>query len=73
MTLAGKIRPLPLPLPPNNYPDGTDVRNAYDECLRLEGYLNWALLCAELRRSISENIMTDMSPPVAGRVLGYAL
>jgi hypothetical protein len=71
MTLAGKTKPQPLPT--NNYPDGTDDRTAYDACRLLEQSEGWNIFTADLKKKYSEPIMKDMTPRVAGRVLGYGL
>ena len=71
MTLAAKTSPQPLPA--NNYTNGTAIRKAYDTCRSLEESESWNIFAADLLKVYSEEIMRDMTPTVAGRVLGYGL
>jgi len=71
VTLAAKTSPQPLPA--NNYTNGTAIRKAYDTCRSLEESESWNIFAADLLKVYSEEIMRDMTPTVAGRVLGYGL
>jgi len=71
MALAGK--PNPQPLPANDYPDGSNIRTAYDACLLLEQSESWNIFTTDLQKDYSESILKGMIPRVAARVLGYGL
>lgn len=60
----GKL--IPQPLPENHYPDDTEIRRAYDQCLALEQRDAWSVVDDGLQ---NEAITTNLSP----RVLGQAL
>ena len=66
-----------IELPPNHFElgDGYDdnTRVAYDHCLWLEQFDSWNTFADELQNTVSEDILADMPPIVAARVLGYAM
>ncbi|KAF8336632.1 uncharacterized protein EI90DRAFT_3119881 [Cantharellus anzutake] len=68
--------PPPIPLPttiPQNLNSNEQRKDAYEQCLSLEGREAWGLQVRDLEKDYLENIMNRLSPDVVARVLGRGL
>ena len=73
MSLTNKNGPGPLPLRPENFPERSDLRRAFQVCKTLESEERWVLPESDLAHTRSEGIPLDLTPTCAARVLGFAL
>jgi len=73
MPLSRKPNARPLPPCPESFPVGSDLWDAFQICKSLEPREQWLLYHGELAHPRSENVLLDLTPACAGRVLGFAL
>lgn len=71
MPVVTKQDPMSLPGFPSSA--GTSVHTAFEVCKALEKKDHWSKFEAELKHPKSHNILHNLTPVVAGRVLGYGL
>jgi len=73
MPLANKPDPKSLPPCPESFSPESDLRKAFQVCKILESKERWTLFHDDPAHNESEEILLDIPPVCAGRVLGFAL
>jgi len=73
MPLASKPNPKPLPPRPESFSQGSDLFKAFEVCKTIEAIEQWTVFHDDLAHNRSEEILLDLTPVCAGRVLGFAL
>ena len=73
MPLTNKKKPTPLPPCPENFPEESNLRRAFQVCKTLESEERWVSPESNLAHTRSEGIPLALTPTCAARVLGFAL
>ena len=73
MPLTNRKKPTPLPPCPENFPEESDLRRAFEVCKALESENRWVSPESNLAHARSEDILLCLTPTCAARVLGFAL
>jgi len=73
MPLTNRKKPTPLPPCPENFPEESNLRRAFQVCKTLESEERWVSPESGLAHTRSEGILLGLTPACAARVLGFAL